>query len=133
VRTSGGEDGRRVNDFVSPVTLDRAALAELRELIGGDPAFLAEMIDTFLDDGSKLMAEIETARATGDAVALRRAAHTLKSNCRNFGASALADLCQEIEERAATRNLDGVASLTARAVAEYLVVVAALRAERPDA
>ena len=48
--------------------------------------FLAEMIDTFLDDAPGLMAEIEGAVASGDAAALRRAAHTLKSNSRTFGA-----------------------------------------------
>lgn len=122
-----------MSDSAGPVALDRAALAELEELVGGDPAFVAEMIDTFIDDGSKLVTEIQTTVATGDVAALRRAAHTLKSNSRTFGASALADLCQEIEERAATGNLDGMAPLTARAIAEYPAVVAALRAERPEA
>jgi HPt (histidine-containing phosphotransfer) domain-containing protein len=101
-------------------------------LVGGDPEFLAEMIDTFLDDGPKLVAEMQTTAVTGDAATLRRAAHTLKSNSRTFGASALADFCQEIEERAATGKLDELAPLVARVVANYADVAAALRAERPD-
>jgi HPt (histidine-containing phosphotransfer) domain-containing protein len=122
-----------VSDPENQVALDRAALAELEELVGGDPEFLAEMFDTFLEDGPKLMAEMQTAAATGDAAALRRAAHTLKSNSRTFGASALSDLCQEIEERAATGKLDGLAPLVVRAATSYPGVAAALRAERPGA
>jgi len=119
-----------MSDSVSPVVLDRAALAELADLVGGDPEFLAEVIDTFLQDCPKLAADMQAAGASGDAVALRRAAHTLKSNSRTFGATALADICQEIEERAATGNLDGVAQMVDGAVASYPGVVAALRAER---
>jgi HPt (histidine-containing phosphotransfer) domain-containing protein len=122
-----------MSETTDPAELSRAALAELREMVGGDPEFLAELIDTFLDDGRKLVADMQTTAAAGDAPELRRAAHTLKSNCRTFGASALADLCQEIEEQAAAGSLSGVAPLVARAAAGYPGVVAALLAERPEA
>ena len=122
-----------MTDPASPAALDRAALDELNEMTGGDPAFLAELIDTFLADGTDLVSSIRTAAASGDAAALRRAAHTLKSNSRTFGATALGDLCQQIEERAATGNLGGVAILVGRVEVEYPGVVAALRAERPEA
>lgn len=121
-----------MSDSPGRVIIDRAALAELAELVGGDPVFLAEMIDTFLDDCPKVAAEMRTAADAGDAVALRRAAHTLKSNSRTFGASALADLCQQIEVSASTGNLDGLAPLVERAVASYPDVVEALKAERPQ-
>jgi HPt (histidine-containing phosphotransfer) domain-containing protein len=113
--------------------IDRSALDALIETTGGDPDFFAEMIDTFLADSPQLVAEMQTATSSADTQALRRAAHTLKSNSRTFGASALADLCQEIEGRAATGGLDGLARLVARVVAVYPGVAAALVAERPDA
>ena len=122
-----------MTDRASPAAFDRAALDELNEMTGGDAAFMAELIDTFLADGTALVSSIRTAVASGDAAELRRAAHTLKSNSRTFGASTLGDLCQQIEEQAATGNLDGMAILVGRAEVEYPSVVAALRAERPAA
>src|SRR5215204_6048411 len=82
--------------------IDRSALDALMEITGGDPDFFAEMIDVFLADAEELLGAMDGALARGDAAALRRVTHTLKSNSRTFGASALADLCQEIEGRAAT-------------------------------
>ena len=122
--------GARVSDNE---VIDPSALAALMETIGGDPEFLAEMIDVFIVDAEELLGAMVGALAGGDAGALRRTAHTLKSNGRTFGASALADLCQEIEGRAATGKVDGLAPLVERAAAIYPGVVAALQAERPDA
>lgn len=121
-----------MSESVVPAALDRAALDGLLEMTGGDEEFLAEMIDTFLADGQTLLAEMKTAAAAaGDAAALRRAAHTLKSNSRTFGATALGDLCQEIEERAAAGNVDDAGELVGRVESDYPAVVAALSAARP--
>jgi HPt (histidine-containing phosphotransfer) domain-containing protein len=119
-----------MSESVAPATLDRTALEALSEMTGGDPAFLAEMIDTFVDDGQTLVAEMESAAASGDLVALRRASHTLKSNSRTFGATVLGDICQEIESHAAAGRGDEAGGLIGRAAAEYPAVVAALMAER---
>ena len=40
------------------------------------------------------------------AAELQRPAHTLKSNARNFGAVELAELCQEVENRAKAGSMD---------------------------
>ena len=113
--------------------IDRSALDALMETTGGDPDFFVEMIDVFLADALELLGAMDGALAGGDAGALRRAAHTFKSNSRTFGASALADLCQEIEGRAATGTTDGLAPLVAQVIAGYPGVATALRAERPVA
>ena len=113
--------------------LDRSALDALMETMGGDADFFAEMIDVFLVDAEELLSAMIGAHANGDASALRRAVHTLKSNSRTFGASALADLCQEIEAQSASGTLDGLTPLVEQVMATYLDVAAALRAERPDA
>ena len=118
-----------MSDAEAPYVLDPAALAELREMTGGDREFLVEMIDTFLDDGSARLAEMEAAAGAGDASALRRAAHTLKSNCRTFGASALAGQCQRIEELAAG-DVATATPLIAEVMAGYPAVVSALQVER---
>ena len=62
-----------------------------------------------------------------DAPGLRRAAHTLKSNARTFGAMTLGEVCQAIEESAARGELDG---LVERARSECPAVVAALENAR---
>ena len=111
--------------------LDQAALASLLEMTGGDQVFLAELIDTYGDDGRTLLATMQTALGRGDAAELRRAAHSLKSNSATFGAAHLAALCQELEARGKASRLDGSAELLARAEAEFDRVAEALRAARP--
>ena len=116
-----------MNDEMASGQLDQGAWDALNEMVGRDPVFLAEMIDTFLDDAPGLMAEIEGAVASGDAAALRRAAHTLKSNSRTFGALRLGDLGQVIEEYAATARVAETAEFVRAAAAELKLVTANLR------
>ncbi len=58
---------------------------------------LPVLIDTFLTDAPKLLKQMRQAAEQGDANTLQRAARTLKSNAKNFGAMALADMCQHVE------------------------------------
>ena len=48
----------------------------------------------------------------------------------HFGATRLAELCQRLEDMGKAGALDGAAELTAEALDEYRLVVAALEAER---
>jgi HPt (histidine-containing phosphotransfer) domain-containing protein len=69
---------------------------------------------------------------SGDAEAVRRAAHTLKSNAATFGATDLADLCAEVESRARAGDLaEGEAGLERieRAYAVTKTQLAAIREE----
>ena len=100
--------------------LDSAALDALLDATGGDPAFLAEMIDAFLADSVEQFAAIDSALAGGHADDLLRAAHSLKSNSATFGAMTLADTCRQIEERAKAGDLDAqVPSLVESASAQF--------------
>lgn len=76
----------------------REALDKLFELIGGDPGSLAELIESFLDESPMLVAEMQRAADAGDQTSLGRAAHTLKSSARDFGASQLSVLCEALEK-----------------------------------
>jgi HPt (histidine-containing phosphotransfer) domain-containing protein len=109
--------------------LETNALDDLRELGGDD--FLAEMIDTFLADSPPLLAALHESLERGDADELRRAAHTLKSNGRTFGAGGFSDLCRELEERAKSGELGGAGALVDRIDREYEAVAEALRSVRP--
>ena len=109
--------------------LDPDALAQLRERVG-DHAFVLELVDTFLGDAPALLKTLRG--ALEDAKRLRRAAHTLKSNGRVFGAKRLAELCQELEAKAKAGSLAGAAELVARIDGEYARVDRALRAARRE-
>ena len=75
--------------------INAATFEELKQMSGAD--FIGELIDTFLEDGPKLIWELKTALKAGDAEAFRRAAHSLKSNGATFGAAKLAELARELE------------------------------------
>ena len=76
--------------------LDAEVLARFREAMGED--FMPELIEAFSQDSRDLVEAMERALAANDDDALRRAAHTLKSNSASFGATQLAALCRELEE-----------------------------------
>jgi CheY-like chemotaxis protein len=110
-------------------TLDTSAIESLRDL-GGDE-FVAEVIDTFLDDAPALVATLRTTYEQGHADGLRRAAHTLKSNGQTIGAGRFSELCRELELRARSDELNGTAELVDRIEREYAALeqtLAALRA-----
>ena len=94
--------------------VDRAALDNLLETTGRDPAFLAELIDTYLTDSVGLLATMDQAVSGANADQLRRAAHSLKSNSASFGAHGLTGLCQELEHQARDGRLEGAAPLLAQ-------------------
>ena len=75
--------------------IDQTIFEELKQMSGED--FINELIDTFLEDAPKMIAEIKSALNTKDADAFRRAAHSMKSNAATFGASQLAGLSKELE------------------------------------
>lgn len=78
--------------------IDRRAIDRLYETVGSDPESLVEMIDSFLLEGPELVAQLVEAAALRDIVQMRRSAHSLKSNARDFGATDLGTLCAAIEE-----------------------------------
>lgn len=89
-------------------TLDAGTLDELRESLGGDPEFLGELVDEFLEDAATQLQTLRSAAVSGDADTASRAAHTLKGNGRTFGAGELAALCQQAEAAARASDLDAV-------------------------
>jgi len=77
--------------------LDRTeALARL----GGDEAFLAEILALFLADAPGMLERIQAARASGDAAELERAAHALKGASATIAALEVPPVALEIERLA---------------------------------
>jgi HPt (histidine-containing phosphotransfer) domain-containing protein len=117
-RRSAGEGGATI--------LDPAALETLLGVIGGDEAMLRELIDSLLHDAPPLLADLRRALAQDDAAGIRRAAHTLKSSSHDFGATALAGLCQELEDKGREVRLEDAAGYVRRIEGEYAQVQEAL-------
>jgi signal transduction histidine kinase/DNA-binding response OmpR family regulator/PAS domain-containing protein len=113
-----------------PASLDTNALKNLQEVLGGEFGFLAELVDSFLEDAPGLLAEMQRFLAAGDAVGVRRVAHSLKSNGADFGAGEFSALCKELEHLTKGGSLEGAAELVGQIRAEYPRVEAALRGLR---
>ena len=87
--------------------LDASALARLRAIAPNPEAF-ATLTASFVDNGAVLVAQMAEAAGSGDADALRRNAHTLKSNAASFGATELSELCAALEARARAGDIADV-------------------------
>ena len=123
---------RTTNDFQTPpeTRLDQAALETLLALMGGDPLILAELIDSFLQETPPLLVTLRRSLEESNATELRRAAHTLKSSSKDFGATRLSECARKLEEMGKAGTLQGAADLVAQVEDEYLQVKAALEAIR---
>lgn len=75
--------------------IDAGTFAELQESAGAE--FVAELLGTFFEEAPGMLAELRSARAAGDPVRFKRAAHSLKSNSQTFGARQLAGLARSLE------------------------------------
>jgi CheY-like chemotaxis protein/HPt (histidine-containing phosphotransfer) domain-containing protein len=123
-RGVSGEDSAPAGELDDPGPVD---LAELEAAVG-DPTFVRELISTFLKDAPGLVGELRSSLEQGDLQELRRAAHTLKSNGRTFGATGLAALSEELELSARTGTLADAVELVTRIEKEYARVAGALGA-----
>ena len=105
--------------------IDKAVYAELEDTAGAE--FVAELVDTFLEEAPGMLAELRSARSENHAERFRRAAHSLKSNSNTFGALWLAALAREMELKGLdadpTRDTAALAALEV----EYARAAAALK------
>ena len=100
------EDGRSA--------INSTAITRLREIAGDDSTFLNEVFNIYLTDTAKRLVELRNAFATGDAKAVKRAAHTIKGSSLNVGADILTAHCRQLEQNAESGKLDGAAELIAQ-------------------
>ena len=76
----------------------------LLEVVGGEQELLVELIDSFLEEAPPLLARMHEALENGNSDGLRLTSHTLKSSGFDFGATAFAQLCAELEELSRERE-----------------------------
>jgi HPt (histidine-containing phosphotransfer) domain-containing protein len=92
-------EGTMLPDHLPPA-IDVEVIAGLRALAADGVDILAELTTAFADDGSDRLRKMREAIATGDDVAARRAAHSLKGMSGSLGANHLYALSCEFEKAA---------------------------------
>ena len=102
---------------------DAVDIAVLRRLqaaqVDGEPDVVVELIDLYLDDTPRRLAEISTSLIQRDALSLRQAAHGLKGSSATLGAGRTARLCEEIEQLAVDNSLVPAATLVNKLEDEF--------------
>jgi HPt (histidine-containing phosphotransfer) domain-containing protein len=108
--------------------IDPAVWADLLESLGGDADFVADLLETYFDESSRLLVAMQEALSTGNAEDLRRAAHSLKSSSASFGAIRLSNECKELENMGKAGAIESAAEQIDHIAAEYAKTRAALEA-----
>ena len=111
-----------------PAVLNAAVLDDLRDVLGGE---VDRIIALYLEDAPRLIAQLERAVVGNDPIALRVAAHTLKSSSANVGATTLSAAARDLEHGARDGTLAKPEALVARIVGEFARVRTALQAKLP--
>jgi hypothetical protein len=112
------------------MTLDPAALADMLSMVGDDPEFVGDIVDTYLADAPAQLTGMHEALEAGDLATLGRLAHTLKGNSLNVGATALAEIARTLEEQARRGDVTDAGPRIDAAAAEFGRVITALEAAR---
>lgn len=104
--------------------LDRDVLSALQEVMEDE---YSTLLDTFLADSKERLSLL---RKAGDAETLGATAHSFKGSCSNMGAIRLAQLCNELEQRARQTPLEGIEKLVGEIDGEFAIIRPLYEAER---
>jgi histidine phosphotransfer protein HptB len=89
-----------------PLVLDRGSLEIFsHDICEGNLDLIIDLVRIYLQSLDDLIGEMVSACRTEDPITLRRAAHSLKSSSRIFGADLLAENCERMEKAALTGEL----------------------------
>ncbi len=86
-------------------------LAKAMDTVEGDKTLLKELVDTFLEDYPRQLAELEAVIAEQNALQVERKAHSFKGAVGNFGADAAYQLAYALENLGSQSRLDGATDL----------------------
>jgi HPt (histidine-containing phosphotransfer) domain-containing protein len=100
--------------------IDRRAIERLVSTCGeGGEVMVAALLETFLDDAPRQIAVLRRGLSEANADDVRRAAHTLRSQCETFGATLIVPLAGDLEARGREGRLDDTDALVDDLQAEY--------------
>ncbi len=94
--------------------------------VADDVELLRSLVDLFVESCPGQMAALRESIARGDAVLVRRQAHTIKGAVANFGAEPVVDAAFELEEMAVKKDLTGADAAWQRLEAALQSLPAAL-------
>ncbi|MBD2415497.1 histidine kinase [Nostoc calcicola FACHB-389] len=117
------------NQIFNSAKIDAKTLKSLRNILRGDRAAFAELIECYLTETPRLVQNISTAIATEDAQTLWKTAHQLKSSSASVGAIALAQLCKQLEAQGRNNELQSTLQFIPQLQQEYEQVKTALQKE----
>ena len=110
--------------------LDPAALDNLRSLrMDGEPDPLPGLIQLFITDTTKRIAQIDAAIKNSSSTDLEAAAHSLKGSASNLGASMIAATCGRIMQHARKNEFAPMTDLLKSVEADFAKVKDALLEE----
>jgi HPt (histidine-containing phosphotransfer) domain-containing protein len=108
--------------------LDDTVLDELRGATGGDEEFIVDLVETYVEEGAANLDGLVAAAAAGDADAIVRPAHTLKSSSASLGAMRLSAIARAVEEAGREGRSDGFADDVALAKSTWVATLEAFAA-----
>jgi HPt (histidine-containing phosphotransfer) domain-containing protein len=110
--------------------IDAATMANLLEITGSDQGFVDELVDTYISEGDRIVAELVAAARAGVVGDLVRPAHSLKSSSLNVGALELGELCRRLEQDALSGTVDAPVERAAAIKGAFEAARVALLEER---
>lgn len=81
-------------------------IAEARRQVGDDEEILREVIQLFVEEVPKRLADLRLALERRDAELLERSAHTIKGTCLVFGAGPVRLAAERVETMGRKRDFD---------------------------
>jgi HPt (histidine-containing phosphotransfer) domain-containing protein len=100
--------------------IDETILNELKELVMEDgPEFLIELLGDFVSDAESGIQAMANAATTGDAEVIEQNAHRMKSSCAHLGALSMASLCENLQRKGRSGELEGTPELVASLSLEF--------------
>jgi HPt (histidine-containing phosphotransfer) domain-containing protein len=108
--------------------INAKALDLLVQMIGLDePGAVLDLLDTYIEDSTGQIEELQQVYAAGDLKNTHRLAHSMKSSSATFGALELSKCCESLERSARDNCADGrCESELRRVVDEHARVIASL-------
>jgi histidine phosphotransfer protein HptB len=104
----------------SSSAIDNSTFEALKDSMGAD--FIGEIVQTYVEEMPKLIAQLQEALAKQDCEGFRRAAHSIKSTSNSLGALKFGELAKELEMISRECNLASAPEKVKVLVSDYAEV-----------
>ncbi len=119
-----------LSETMTLASIDRHALEEILQLdTSAEKKMVREIVVSYCALSTKLILQLRSAVADGDAEQIELLAHSLKGSSGQVGAVLLTALCEQILAGVRNNDLGNAASLCERAAVEHAAVITALDRE----